>query len=264
MSCDSYSDIWEPMVYSLDKFWPDCPFPTYLCSETKNFEHPRIGNIQVYQRMGWSEMLISVLRQLSSKNVIYLQEDYILKGKTDTGGLIDLLEYYEKNNAAYLRLIPYPPPREIIDEKLNVGKLEKGSQYRTSLQAAVWDRKVLLNLLDASENGWQFERNSVERSGHLDRPFYSVSLNSDEPNKNLHRYPLDYYSTAILQGKWQKEGVKLLRKAGVPIDTSTRGCLTRWDFFYYHEQKKPDSFYLQLLRFIDRHFFNPKSNYRKF
>lgn len=264
MSCDSYSDIWDPMIYSFDKFWPECPFPIYLCSETKKFEHPRIRNIQVHERMGWSEMLIAVLKQLTTKNIIYLQEDYILKGNTNNEALLNILEFYENRNAAYLRLIPYPPPRQIIDENLNIGKLEKGSQYRTSLQAAVWDRMVLLDLLDSSENGWQFEKNSVERSGLLDRPFFSVGLNSDEPNKNLHRYPLDYYSTAILQGKWQKEGVKMLRKAGIPINTSKRGCLTRWDFYYYHQQKKRDSFYLQFLKLIDQYIFNPKSNYRKF
>lgn len=264
MSCDGYSDIWEPMTRSLEKFWPDCPFPIYLCSETKSFDHYKIENIRVGRKMGWSEMLIHVLNELHSENVIYLQEDYILKGATNNEDLNRLLEFFERINAAYLRLVPYPPPENVDNEELNVGRLEKGSSYRTSLQAAVWDREVFLQMLDPKENGWEFEKNSISRSAQIERPFYSMALNSVDPNKNLHTYPLDYYSTAILQGKWQKEAVKMLRKAGIPIDTKKRGCLTRWDFFYYHQQKRGSSFYFPLLKAMDRFVFNRRKKYRKY
>lgn len=264
MSCDSYSDVWEPMVYSIEKYWPDCPFPIYMCSEEKAFEHLTIKSLKVGRKMGWSEMLIEVLKKLDTPNVIYLQEDYILKGTCDTSAIEKILAFYQQQNASYLRLIPFPSPDAIINEELNIGVLKKGSQYRTSLQAAVWNREILLSLLDPSENGWQFERDSVARSNQINQPFYSLGVNSDEPNKNLHQYPLNYYSTAILQGKWQKEGVKMLRKAGIPIDTAKRGCLTRWDFYYYHQQKNPHSAYLKLLKWLDRTFFNRHNSYRKY
>lgn len=264
MSCDSYQDVWAPMVQSIEKFWPDCPFPIYMCSEQEVFNHSKIGNIRVGERMRWSEMLIEVLGGLSSKSVIYLQEDYILKGSIQTDEVERLIDFYESNDAAYLRLIPFPKPDEIVDEKLNVGLVLEGSSYRTSLQAAIWDRKVLLSLLSPDEDGWQFEKNSVARASHIQRPFYSVGINSDLPNKNHHRYPLDYYSTAILQGKWQKEGVKMLREAGINISTEKRGYLNRWDFYYYHQQKKQGSAYLQLLKFLDKSIFNRSKNFRKY
>ena len=264
MSCDGYRDVWPPMVASFERFWPDCPFPIYLCSEMEEFEHSKIGAIKVGRSMGWSEMLIEVAGRLTSPNIIYLQEDYILKGPIKTSAIEELLSFYEKNKAAYLRLIPFPPPDRLIEGAPNVGVIEKGSQYRTSLQAAVWDRAILLSILDPRENGWEFEKNSVSRSDLIDRPFFSVGVNASDPNKNHHRYPLDYYSTAILQGKWQKEGVKILRKAGIPINTKKRGYLTRWDFYYYHQQKRQSGLWQDFLKVLDKFLFNRKKHFRKF
>ena len=262
MSCDSYSDIWQPLLESFDKFWPDCPFPIYLCSELKEFDHPRIRNLRTERELGWAAMTIEILRRLQTPNVIYLQEDYILKGQVSNDKVVRYLEFFQNRNAAYLRLVPLPNPDQLVDAELNVGIIYAGSHYRTSLQAAIWDRQVLLDLLRPEESGWDFERESIRRSEDIDRDFLSVAVNSDHPNINHHKYPIDYYSTAILQGKWQKEGVKILRRAGLDIDTKDRGVLTRWDFFYYHQRKKGDGIRLRVLTWLDRVLFNRRKNKR--
>jgi len=262
MSCDSYSDLWQPLIESFDKFWQDCLFPVYLCSELKEFDHPRIKNLRTERKLGWAAMTIEILEKLDTPNVIYLQDDYILKGQVSNEEVVRYVEFFQNRNAAYLRLIPLPGPDQLVDEELNVGILNAGSDYRTSLQAAIWDRKVFLDLLRPEESGWDFERESVKRSEEIDRDFLSVSANSDHPNINHHKYPIDYYSTAILQGKWQKEGVKILRKSGLEINTKGRGVLTRWDFFYYHQQKRGNSLQLSLLKWLDRTVFNRRKTKR--
>ena len=32
VSCDKYSDLWDPFFKLFFKFWPDCPFNIYLLS----------------------------------------------------------------------------------------------------------------------------------------------------------------------------------------------------------------------------------------
>ena len=83
MSCDSYSDVWEPFTKGWDKFWPNCPFDSYLISETKPFHHKSIMNIQTAKPMRWGEMLLCVLSKIKTDNIIYLQEDYILREKVN-------------------------------------------------------------------------------------------------------------------------------------------------------------------------------------
>lgn len=264
MSCDAYSDIWPVMAESFGKFWPACPFPVYLCSEQKSFYHPWINNIRIGRQLKWGEMLLEVLDHLHSDHLIYLQEDYVLKGTVNNPAILKQVEFFSENNAAYLRLIPFPPPDEICDPELNIGKINFGSRYMTSLQAAIWDKSVLQNLVLPSDNGWIFERESIRRAAGIKKTFYSVGLNSNLPNKNHHRYPLDYYSTAVLQGKWQKEAVKILRNAGLVIEPGERGVLTRWDFYYYHQMKRKKGIYTNLLTLLDQLIFNRRKKYRKF
>ena len=33
-SCDKYQDLWNPSLALHRRFWPDCPYPTFLMSET--------------------------------------------------------------------------------------------------------------------------------------------------------------------------------------------------------------------------------------
>ena len=264
MSCDSYSDIWNPLVRSFEKFWPECPFPIFICSETKDFHHSKIGNIKSERSLGWSELTIDVLRKLNTPNLIYLQEDYILKGPVDTEAVLELVRFYQKTSAAYLRLIPMPEPDEMIAPDINLGLIYKNSLYRTCLQAAIWNREVFLELLQPGESGWDFERESVERAKKINRPFYSVASNSGMDNINHHRYPLDYYATGVLQGKWQKEAIKILSEAGIEIDTKKRGVLTRWDFYFYHQKKRPNRVWFKMLNWLDQKVFNRKVSPRKF
>lgn len=34
VSCDKYADCWTPFSDCMRKFWPDCPYPVYLCTES--------------------------------------------------------------------------------------------------------------------------------------------------------------------------------------------------------------------------------------
>ena len=36
LTCDSYSDIWEPFFKLKNKYWPDCKYDTYLITESFN------------------------------------------------------------------------------------------------------------------------------------------------------------------------------------------------------------------------------------
>ena len=170
MSCDSYSDIWQPLTKSLEMFWSDCPFDIYLCSEEKGFKHAWIKNIKVGEKAGWGEMLLHVLDKIDTPNVIYLQEDYLLKGKTNNQELDHLLGIFEKLEAAYLRLLPWPGPDSIHAEYPEVGVCLPESKYRTSLQAAVWDKEILKEVTERSDDG-RFESWSIKRAEKINKKF---------------------------------------------------------------------------------------------
>jgi len=219
-------------------FWPDCPFDIYVCSEEKDFKLAWVKNIKVGKKAGWGEMLLYVLDKIDTPNVIYLQEDYLLKGETNNQELNHLLSIFEKLNAAYLRLLPWPGPDLIHTEYPEVGICLPESRYRTSLQAAVWDKEVLKEVTLSSDDG-RFESWSIKRAEKLNRDFLCVTPKSSLPNVNEHpSYSIDYFATGVFQGKWLKECIKVFKPLGIGIDTSHRKVMTRFDFFKYALRRK--------------------------
>ncbi len=259
MSCDSYSDIWPYFAKCWDRFWPDCPFDTYLISEEKEFKHERIGNIRIGRKVGWSDMLLEALKQINSKHIIYMQEDYLLKGETNIFKLNEFLAAYEKLNAAYLRLFPWPNADKPLADFPELGTINNETPYRTSLQCAVWDASVLKQLTHNGESGWDFEEKSVERSSHVDRPFLSVNAPVKWENMNDHHHVIDYFATAVLHGKWMREAIVTFRKLGVVIPPGNRGVLNRWDY-WYNKRKHNNSPKLKIkfLLFLNKNIFNSK------
>ncbi len=233
MSCDSYSDIWPYFGKCWHCFWPNCPFETFLISEEKEFKHPSIGNIRIGRRVGWSEMLLTVLEKVNTPYIIYLQEDYLLKGPTDMERLTNLLSFFEEHQAGYLRLFPWPKPQAYDNTNSEAIQLGPDEAYRTSLQTAIWDVKTLQKLLIKEESGWDFETKGNERSKSLEENFYSVTFEGDFLTLNQHQHIIDYYATGVLRGKWMKPAVKHFRNLGITINPGKRGVLSRWDYWYY-------------------------------
>lgn len=237
MSCDGYSDIWEPFATCWMKFWPKCPYPVYLISENKPFRHDKIQNIMTEKRMSWGEMILFVINKIKTPYLLYLQEDYLLRSPVDEQNLKNYFQIFDKTDAAYLRILPWPGPDEPHPHYPEVGLLKPESKYRTSLQASLWDKSILKSIVDSRDDG-RFETWSIERAKDITRPFLCIPRNGINQDINHDGpYPLNYYATSVFQGKWLKEAIRLYENLGIHIDTSHRGVMNRIDFLEYHERK---------------------------
>jgi hypothetical protein len=96
----------------------------------------------------------------------------------------------------------------------DLGEHEPSAPFRASLQAALWRRDVLVELLAPGESAWEFERNASARSVAIPAPFYST------------RAAVVHYIGVLLRGKWSPEGIRLCRREGLPIDRSARRALS--------------------------------------
>lgn len=237
MSCDAYSDVWGPFAQCWTKFWPNCPFEIYLISEKKEFIHPMIKNMLTGERMNWGRMMHFVFENIETPYLLYLQEDYLLRSAVDESMIINMMSIFEEEGAAYLRLLPWPGPDEPHPKYDKVGVLNPDSKYRTSLQAAIWRKEVLEQLVDINDDG-RFESWSIQRAMSINRLFLCLYRNGiDDDINHDGDYPLNYFATSVFQGKWLKEAVRLYKSLGIRIDTSHRGVMNRIDFLEYHLRK---------------------------
>jgi len=229
-SCDAYEDLWGPFFTFLFRYWPDCPFPFHLITNHLSHPDPRVNTITVGDDKGWATNTRNALETLNSSYIIYFQEDFFLDTRVNNNRILNLLDYAIERNAGYLRLYPSPGPDIVCADNPIVGEIVKGSKYRTGLQAAIWNREVLLSLLKDGEDGWLMEVAGSIRSNNLDMPFLSMTRNPisneiDDP-------PLSYFCTAVLKGRWMRAAVDFCEKEGVPIDLTRRPVDTLWIEFF--------------------------------
>jgi hypothetical protein len=178
--------------------------------------HPdrRVVPIAIGDDCDWSSNLIKMLGRLSAGSVLLLQEDFLIDRPVQTEKVSQLIGYAEARQAACLRLMPIPGPDEMCADQPELGVIRTGAEYRVSLQAAWWRKESLAAILRAGESPWQFERLGSRRSDELSAPFLCLRTGVD--------YPLDYYTTAVFRGYWEKGAVDLCRRENIPVDLLRR------------------------------------------
>ncbi len=221
-SCDKYSDLWKPFFQVFSRFWPDCPYQVYLTAENEVFSGTEVTTLRAGQPMQWSNLLLWALEQIPQPYILLLLDDYLLLKSVDNNRLNRIFGLVRSLDAAYVRLFPVPGPDEPIAETAELGIIRKGSPYRNSTQAAIWDKEVLRSLLIASESAWEFEYNGSKRSEKIEKPFLSVFIDEKGDPLEEGNYPLTYFCTAVNRGKWRREAVTLCKKMGVTINLNVR------------------------------------------
>lgn len=226
MSCDSYDDTWAPFFYFFDKHWADCPYTIYFASNYRYPSNPRIVPLLFNQESNWSDELASIIGKIPESHLLYIQDDYFLLQKVDSKRLEHLWGKMISRKAMYLRLFPllcgepFPGDEEI-------GPLHPESEYLTSLQTAIWEKKYLASLLLSGESPWAFEHESPARARATKALFAGVVTRNPQPLDN--EYPFLYFCTAILKGKWMRGAWDLCRNEGIILDTRRRKVQTWWD-----------------------------------
>lgn len=217
-SYDGGFDLWGAFFTLFKKYWPDCPYPIYLLSENLSFSDTSITTIQNPLGLDWSSRMQHSLDQLPYDYLLVVLDDFFVKGPVDTHQVAILHDLASDTGAAYLRLLPIPPPDRPFQGRQDVGLLSIGAPYRTSLMTAWWHKETLFNLLVPGESPWDFELKGTIRSDAVKRNF----LSAYEPQ-------IDFFVSAVVGGKWDPEALKLFEAENIEIDMQSRSVQTSLD-----------------------------------
>ena len=246
---DSFEDCWEPFFKLFKLFWPDCPYPIVLNTETKDYQYEGL-NITCSMvaagesgRIGWSECLMRALDVIETPYILYLQEDYFLEAPVRAHVLGSLLDEMKAPNIGAIRLSGSDGvgPFHEIGSNLIV-EVDKGAKWRLSLQAALWRKSLLRELIRKHETPWQLESYGSFRTRRFKEKICCVNHEIfSAPGNEI--FP--YTPTGVIAGGWVQNIVEpLFAKHKIDIDFSVRG-------FHVHGKrtKKRKAF---LLRVVDR------------
>ncbi len=229
-SCDAYKDCWKPMVYSLDKYWPDCEYPRYIVT---NYEEdnslPNTSFIKVGDdKRSWCTLAAKGLEGIDADYIIFFQEDYWLGRKVNNEAIKAHVKYMVENDVDYLKI-----QDDIRRDKYRIDKTDYclnpiNIRYAFNTAIAIWRKEAIPQLLPDGWSGWVFERRIVPFVKEKGIVINSQALYSKSyQEKGIEPIRED----AIVRGVWTDSAIAFLRENGMDDVISKRdkmGPITAW------------------------------------
>ena len=224
VSCDNYSDLWEPFFELFRRFWPDCSFPVYLLTNKMKPEIRNLTVLSVGEDISWSDNLLKALTLIPEDHVLLFIDDLFLYDCVNTAAIQQIVTFVVNNDANCVIMDPHMKPDYPQNEIMGV--LSKGAIYRTSTVLPIWRKSTLSELLVPGESAWDFEIRGSIRSDAYDG-FY-CSRHSILPIMNC-----------VIKGKWQRGFVKKVESLGMTVNLTRRPIMTLKEtaVFFFKKQR---------------------------
>lgn len=159
LTCDKYDYCWDWFFACKEKYWQDCPYPTYLVTETKDCKHCQTikSNSPI-----WTKRFRDALRQIDTDYILLMLEDYFIRQPVKQSRINQCFDYmllhydpitwnFEKNyREAYTKFCPHGWVRQ-RDRQV----------YLNSTQPGIWHRNRLIERLSEDQSPWQWELTSI-------------------------------------------------------------------------------------------------------
>ncbi len=229
-TCDAFADCWAPFFKLFSTYWPDCPYPIVLNTETLDHEPPgvalRAAKVAAGspRRLTWSQCLARCLDAIETPYVLYLQEDYFLEAPVRGELIASFLDEMRQGQADVIRLMECGgsgPWRPTADPRL--WSVDRRATYRIALQAALWRKKTLRRHLRPHETAWQLEVFGSARARRMAGDETVLCAARDlfhGPGREI----VPYRPTGIVKGRWEREiVVPLFAAHGIEVDFARRG-----------------------------------------
>ena len=218
VSCDKYEDCWEPFSLCMEKFWPDCPYPVYLATETKDIPPHSIYEKAIHStNPSWTGLLREVCQQIDDKYILITLDDHWMNCKVSSAEIAHTLDLLKQTPSIGVCYLDYMPKKKVAWKDSSYYELIPGFPYRLSAGPAIWSKDFLLTACSEDVDAWNFERL---------KSFDPITYQRTVLTCSHCLYPRIDLSGAILRGKWQSFVPKFAKENNLPIDFSKRKIMT--------------------------------------
>lgn len=221
-TCDAYDDVLGIFFYAFKDYWPDCPCPVVINTESKNYSYSaRVHHHTKQDGLDdWGARLLSSLSTIDTDYVLMLYDDFILDAPVSNKRVENALLFLQSDpHSAVIYLVDTSLPLSVTDSDDDFIKLKDRVNYRLNSAPAIWNKNVLINYTEKGDTPWAWEVFGTYRTWGDLKNFYAINP------KHTSVYAYDHRKGgAIYRGKWVKEVVELAaKKYPVHIDWSIRG-----------------------------------------
>jgi hypothetical protein len=232
-TCDKFEDCWEPFFKLFAFYWPNYSGKIYLNTDYKEYTYPGLNIISLKNaeirkdadKITWSECLIRGIDKVETEILLYMQEDYFLKGSVENNVVNQYVNLFSRNDIDCIHLTDQNTGGPITKSSPYPGlwTLKSDCADRISCQAALWRKSTLKQYIRPYESAWNFEEFGTRRAKVLKHNFYTV----DRDKVQHEEYEIiPYIFTGIIQGKWYEKVIPLFKVHNINLDYSKRGFVS--------------------------------------
>ena len=224
---DGYSDMWNDCISLYNRFWDDCPYRTIFVNNVKDVCFPNVDVIHAGKNAEWSQKVRLVVQEAKTQYICLLLEDFLVGERINTKRIDSTIRFIKKEGIRYYKLANMSRAVKNRDPHYK-GKrflhiIPESDEYGVSLQAAIWDRNYLLELLgEGNYNAWIFEFNRVkEAQGKPDRPNPGCVFD-DRNILNLQH--------GVIQSKYLPGTIRYFKNIGINLNVERE--VMSWPHYY--------------------------------
>lgn len=218
---DGYKDVWDTDIYLLNKYWSDRP-QTYLATSVLRPEYENVDVISAGEGSEWSRKAYTALKEIKTKYVLLLLEDFFISSPVDNVLVLDSLQLVIDNNIKFYQVLvqliksTWEKGCPFQGEK-RIKIIPQEKKYPLNLQAAIWDREFLLKTIgEENYNAWQFEI----------RQLTLCDINTDKIEYLIDDRNILNIEHMIVQSKYLRAPLKRILKRNPNIDIKGREVLS--------------------------------------
>lgn len=229
-TCDGYHDVLKIFFAAFREYWTILDLKIHLSSQKTPYIEDGLIVTNHYSKDPtesdeWGYRLIKALNSIETEFVIFLLDDYILEEIVKSEAIlqiIDTMELDAKIACFYLTNVGFNPIFQSEDKTYQIGL---NHPYRINTAPAIWRRKLLISMIEATDNPWAWEVFAMYRAPAKLYKFLSFP----QSFPNIYKYAF-HKGGGIYRGKWNADVVlPKIRKYKLDIDPSIRGILSTKD-----------------------------------
>lgn len=173
-ACDKHSFVFERFLKAFDHF--NLNVPCYFATESTNVNSERFKNINVNERI-WSTRLKKVLSFISEKNIIFIQEDFIIN-HFNRDAFLELYHFHNDYDVDITKTGSFPTFSLKRTSILNIYAQNSGQYLMSHQPIAIFKKDFLESTLDIEQNASEHEMYWSEKI--QDKKIFCYGLNYSE------------------------------------------------------------------------------------
>lgn len=226
MSCDKYSGIWADFFNLKEKFWPDCPYKTYLATDSKGFSREGVEVINFGNIREWTKCVRESLKRIETPYVCLWLEDALICETIDNSILASDLEYIIQNRVDFFCI---EVKRRFVPEAMkevapHIRMIDPHQRYGVDTAVAIWDVAYLKGKLQKDCDAWQFEADRCAEAASQNGIVGTILYDD--------RHPANVSIIEVLRrGELRPQAIRYFDSIGYHLNTNELPVMSGWKVF---------------------------------